>query len=249
MPSLNKIEANRRNAQASTGPRSPEGKAAVARNAITHGLRAKKHLLYFERYADFDKVCRDLEAEWQPSTPTEANLVEQMAVAQAKLVRLESNLSAAFYQSYAMKAAACEEEFTDPDGTVRTLDFIDDREFEVQRLINGVSQHIARVERAWHKALDALQRLQDRRRKQVTNKPAPAGEPARSPSPEESAPHEETPAAVAAPESAPDGPIIHEMSARNDEQSHRRGEQFPRKRVGSSSSGGSDAIESCHPTP
>ena len=64
MPSLRKIEANRRNAQASTGPRSPEGKAAVAGNAITHGLRAKKHLLYFERYADFDRICADLTAEW-----------------------------------------------------------------------------------------------------------------------------------------------------------------------------------------
>jgi hypothetical protein len=103
MPSLRKIEANRRNAQASTGPRSPEGKAAVAGNAITHGLRAKKHLLYFERYADFNRICRDLTAEWLPSTPTEAALVEQMAIAQAKLVRLESNLSAAFYQSLLMR--------------------------------------------------------------------------------------------------------------------------------------------------
>ena len=51
--SLKKLEANRRNAKASSGPRSPEGKAAVAGNAITHGLRATKDLLYFERYADF----------------------------------------------------------------------------------------------------------------------------------------------------------------------------------------------------
>src|SRR5215831_103329 len=159
---------------ASTGPRTTEGKATVAGNAITHGLREKKHLLYFERYADFDQICRDLTAEWQPSTPTEAALVEQMAIAQAKLVRLESNLSAAFYQSILMRAAACEDQFTAPDGTVKPPDVITDREFDVQRLINGLSQQIARVERAWHKALDTLQKLQDSRRKNINNQTQPA---------------------------------------------------------------------------
>jgi hypothetical protein len=32
--------ANRRNADSSTGPRTPEGKAAVSRNALAHGLTA-----------------------------------------------------------------------------------------------------------------------------------------------------------------------------------------------------------------
>ena len=42
------INANRRNAQKSTGPRSPEGKAATSRNALKHGLCAEKHLLVDE---------------------------------------------------------------------------------------------------------------------------------------------------------------------------------------------------------
>jgi hypothetical protein len=37
--------ANRRNAQKSTGPKTPEGKAAVRLNAMKHGLLSKDVLL------------------------------------------------------------------------------------------------------------------------------------------------------------------------------------------------------------
>jgi hypothetical protein len=40
-----KIEANRRNALKSTGPRTTEGKAAVRLNALRHGLRSEEVLL------------------------------------------------------------------------------------------------------------------------------------------------------------------------------------------------------------
>ena len=85
-----------------------------AANAATHGLRAKKALLYFESYAGFNQLCRELTAEWLPQTPTECTLVEDMAVARLKLVRLESNLSHAFYQSFVMKSAAAKTRLPPP---------------------------------------------------------------------------------------------------------------------------------------
>jgi len=45
MSSEAKVTANRRNAKKSTGPRTLEGKAIVAQNAIKHGFLAKQDLI------------------------------------------------------------------------------------------------------------------------------------------------------------------------------------------------------------
>ncbi len=89
MASLKQIEANRRNALKSTGPKTSEGKAAVRMNALRHGLRARSLLIPGENPADYDQLCAGLEAEWRPQTPTEHLLLQQMAVAQWKLARFE----------------------------------------------------------------------------------------------------------------------------------------------------------------
>ena len=51
MASTKRNEANRRNAQKSTGPKTAEGKAITSQNAIRHGLLATEILL-----PDEDKV-------------------------------------------------------------------------------------------------------------------------------------------------------------------------------------------------
>ena len=52
------VNANRANAQKSTGPRTPEGKAKVAQNALKHGLLAKQAVVAGEDTDDFD-LLRD----------------------------------------------------------------------------------------------------------------------------------------------------------------------------------------------
>lgn len=126
-------EANRRNAQLSTGPKSAEGKAAVRLNALRHGLRARSLLLPGENAEDFQQLCADLESEWNPRTRTEQLLVEQMAVSQWKLARLETGERSIFIQDMPAE---------------RQLALLD--RFSAQR---------SRLERAFSKAIHELQQL------------------------------------------------------------------------------------------
>ncbi len=89
MATQKQIEANRRNAQKSTGPKTPEGKAAVRLNSLKHGLRSGSLILPGENSDQFDQLFAALESEWQPQSATARIYLEQMAIAQWKLRRLE----------------------------------------------------------------------------------------------------------------------------------------------------------------
>jgi hypothetical protein len=82
------FEANRQNAQKSTGPKTPEGRAAVRLNGVKHGLTAETIVLKGESQADFTNLFDSLEAEHDPATSTEEALVVQLAMATWRLRRL-----------------------------------------------------------------------------------------------------------------------------------------------------------------
>src|SRR5205085_2883771 len=88
MATERQIEANRLNAQKSTGPRTPEGRAAVRLNGVKHGITAQTLVLKGEIEADFTDLLDSYEAEHQPETPTEVSLVLQLAMSTWRLRRL-----------------------------------------------------------------------------------------------------------------------------------------------------------------
>jgi hypothetical protein len=81
-------DANRQNAQHSSGPASPEGKAAVRLNALTYGLRARSTIIDGEDPEEYKRLWANLEAEWQPQTCTERMYLEQMSTSQWLLARI-----------------------------------------------------------------------------------------------------------------------------------------------------------------
>ena len=88
MASEKQVRANRRNAQKSTGPKTPEGKAAVRLNAAKHGLLSKETLLPGEDEAALEELAERLRAELRPAGELEALLVERIVAAHWRLSRL-----------------------------------------------------------------------------------------------------------------------------------------------------------------
>jgi hypothetical protein len=88
MATEKQIQANRRNAQKSTGPKTPEGRAAVRLNGVKHGLTASALTLPDESAAEFEALLDSMQAEHQPTTPTEVALVRRIAMATWRLTRL-----------------------------------------------------------------------------------------------------------------------------------------------------------------
>jgi hypothetical protein len=86
------IEANRRNATRSTGPKTEEGKQAIKGNAWKHGLAAKNMLYSPMRHEDhnaFHEMRSELMQSWQPAGLKEEQLVDMIASAYNRMQRLE----------------------------------------------------------------------------------------------------------------------------------------------------------------
>jgi hypothetical protein len=66
MTSSKKIEANRRNAQKSTGPRTESGKAHSSRNAIQAGIYSEVLLLPNEDERKYDEIAEAIDEEFEP---------------------------------------------------------------------------------------------------------------------------------------------------------------------------------------
>ena len=78
MSSQRQIEANRRNAQKSTGPTSVTGKAASSMNALKTGIHAKSLLLPSEKLADLEHLIEEYYNHHNPTTPEARALVDDL---------------------------------------------------------------------------------------------------------------------------------------------------------------------------
>jgi hypothetical protein len=90
-------EANRRNAQLSTGPRTPDGKMRVGLNALKHGLTGKEVVLPNESAEDFDTFRAGLLDALHPHGELEGTLAERIVIDAWRLRRV-ALLESALYR-------------------------------------------------------------------------------------------------------------------------------------------------------
>ena len=96
MTSLKQIEANRRNAEDSTGPRSKAGKQRSSRNAIRHGLTAETVIEPLEDAEDYSAFEEAIAASFDPETAVERELILRLASLLWRLRRATSIETALF---------------------------------------------------------------------------------------------------------------------------------------------------------
>src|SRR5579872_4502372 len=135
-------EANIANAQLSTGPKTPSGKAISALNARTHGLSSRDLVIEPEEQLDFDNLQDQHMLELKPDNAIELTLFHQIVAATWNLRRirqLETALTVG----------------VDP------LEALDDE--VLQKKLDRLTRHETRNERFYYKALKELKALQTER--------------------------------------------------------------------------------------
>jgi hypothetical protein len=152
--------ANRQNAQHSTGPTTPEGRAAVRLNALTYGLRARSTLIPGEDPEEYQQLWDALVAEWQPQTCTERVYLEQMSTSQWLLARFAIGESQIYQATMPAEAKFA--------------------------LLAHASKYRTSLERSFTSALRELQQLQKERKaktqsKQPAKRTAQAAQPPATP--------------------------------------------------------------------
>src|SRR5882672_10306255 len=95
MPTEAQINANRRNAQKSTGPTSAEGKAISSLNALKSGIDAWSHIIPGEDPAELQALTAAFHLHYHPVDPIQLSLVDTLISAewiQRRLRRIEAQL-------------------------------------------------------------------------------------------------------------------------------------------------------------
>jgi hypothetical protein len=121
MATPSQIEANRANAQFSTGPSSPEGKLKCSHNALKNGLTGLTILLPSDDVAGYEKLTATIYNKFQPATDEEKLLVQSVVDTEWRLLRIPTLESSLYALGRTELAAECASE-TDITARAATLD-------------------------------------------------------------------------------------------------------------------------------
>jgi len=190
MATISQIEANRRNALKSTGPRTPEGQAVSRLNALKTGIDARSQVIPGESPEDLETLALDYHHRFRPAAPEQSFLVDSL-IQSEWLLRRYRKVEAQLW-TYEMAAL-----------------LTPNRKCSLGQAFNRgcdtftrLQRRIDSAERNYHRALDKLQRFQSS--PVSTPAPVPSEAPTRAaPQPElEPAPVPSSDPAPAAPPTA-----------------------------------------------
>ena len=166
------IHANQLNAQKSTGPSTPDGKAVVSQNALKHGLSAHQHVIIAEEQADFDLHRDKMLVELNPIGPMESFLADRIICLSWRLKRAVSiqnqaidvmleppNPLAKLADSLAFKMAHLPQPDTKPPDPALALGRAVVKDLSNERVIERLLMYERRIENSLFKTITEFQRL------------------------------------------------------------------------------------------
>jgi len=178
--------ANRMNAEKSTGPRTAEGKAVVAQNAVKHGLCARRAVIAGEDLGEFEFHRDRMLGELAPAGAMESMLAERVVSLSWRLRRAERVQNEAFDALLAKDRANPLARLTQslrPRGDFGageedlTLGRVVVSDFGNARVLDRLLMYERRIEHSLYKSMSELQRLRlIRELEPVTEKPTRSGQ-------------------------------------------------------------------------
>jgi hypothetical protein len=152
--------ANRANAQLSTGPTSPEGKASSSLNAVKTGLTGRTVLLASDDAAAYQHHIEAYEQELAPVGPQERDLVQSIADTVWRLRRIPG-LEMAIYAQGRVEFA---DQFEHEAPEVRPILIEMHTHLEYEKPLRNLHIQEARLNRRREKELAELRALQQQRK-------------------------------------------------------------------------------------
>ena len=177
MTTERQIEANRINAQHSTGPRTEAGKQRSAQNALKHGLLAQQAVLPGEDIHEYDGYIRSLEQKFQPADFLEFSLIRQIVDAEWRLRRLTRIETSIAFQAVAQRRRSRARYYKPADDlsgygpglspetvdALRETELFGDAMSHEARTIDIYGRHGARLLRQFERAISQFTQLEKAR--------------------------------------------------------------------------------------
>ncbi len=157
------LNANRANAQLSTGPQSEEGKAITCLNAVKTGLTGRTVLLPTDSAAEYERHILAFATELQPVGPRESSLVQSIADTEWRLQRIATLEFALFARGHVKLSNA----FQDVAPAQRTGIVELETYLASEKHLRNLQLQESRLHRRRKADLAELQQLQAERRAQA----------------------------------------------------------------------------------
>ena len=160
MRSESQINASRENGKLSRGPITQAGRDVCKRNAIKHALTGATVLLPTDDLEAFDKFSASIEAQYQPKNDPERRVVQAIADAEWRLLRI-SKLESGYYAYGRIQQADSLTEIEDPAIRAIIVESLTNHEYSASIANLGLQQ--TRLERTLERRIKQFEAMRAER--------------------------------------------------------------------------------------